>query len=119
MATGEEAVVGVVGGVEQVLAVELLKDEGVEQHDRGLRVAGVGLVVAVKAGDGARVILDVKVVVGLAHGGVVIHGVGVDGGGQGAGGDEDQRDDGGNGADGGHFPSPCVWTVQRPPELLR
>jgi hypothetical protein len=42
VAAGKEAVVGVEGRVEQIEPVEFLKDEGVKQIGRSLRVAGMG-----------------------------------------------------------------------------
>ena len=83
MAAGEEAIVGVKGGVEQVLAVKLLKNQCVEQIGSGLRVAGMGQVKLLKALHRAGIVEVVEVLVGRAHLGVVVHGVGVRGRGHG------------------------------------
>ena len=77
---GEEGVVGVVGGVEEVLTVELAEDERHEDvagGDGGLRVV---LLDGLEAGEGAVVVEVVEVVVGLADLGSEIDGVGVGGG---------------------------------------
>jgi hypothetical protein len=77
---GEEGVVGVVGGVEEILTVEFAKDERLEDvsgGDGGLRI---GLLDGFEAGEGAVVVEVVEVLVGLADLGGEVDGVGVGGG---------------------------------------
>ena len=85
MFAGEEAVVGIEGGVEEVLAVELLKDVGFEEERGGLRIAGMGLKDALKELDCAGIIEVVEVLEGLPDQGIAIEGIGVGLGGKGGG----------------------------------
>ena len=76
---GEEGVVRVVGGVEEVLMVELAEDERHEDvagGDGGLRV---GLLDGLEAGEGAVVVEVVEVLVGFADLRGEVDGVGVGG----------------------------------------
>ena len=77
---GEEAVVGVVGGVEQVLMVELAEDDRHEDVAGGDGALRVGALDGFEAGEGAVVVEVVEVLVRLADGGGEIDGVGVGGG---------------------------------------
>ena len=61
VAAGQEAVVGVEGGVQQIEPVEFLKDHGVEQQRGGLRIAGMRRMKALKALDRARIVQVVEV----------------------------------------------------------
>ena len=83
MAAGEEAVVGIEGGVEQVLAVKFLKNQCVEQIGSGLRVAWVGQVKLLEALHRGGIVEVVEALIRRAHLGVVVHGVGVRGRGHG------------------------------------
>src|SRR5208282_1970923 len=74
---GEKTVVGVEGGVEQILPVELLEDDRVEQIGRGLRVAGMGRAKLLETGDSVGIIKIVEILVGSAHLRVVVHRVGM------------------------------------------
>jgi hypothetical protein len=77
MAAGEEAVVGVEGGVKEIEAVELLKKDGVKQERGCLRIARMSGMEALEALDGARVIEVIKVIGGFANQGVAIERVGM------------------------------------------
>jgi hypothetical protein len=71
--------VGVVGGVEEVLMVELAKDERLEDvagGDGGVRVVSLD---GLEAGEGAVVVEVVEVLVGFADLGGEVNGVGVGG----------------------------------------
>ena len=78
VAAGEKAVVGVEGGVEQILPVELLEERGFKQVGGGLRIAGVLGMEALEAADGLGKVEVVEVMEGFAHLGIVVHGIGVD-----------------------------------------
>jgi len=87
---GEEAVVRVVGGVEQILVVELAKDKGREQVVRGHRVVGVlagDLLLDFERGVEVEVVEELE---GLADGRREIEGVGVEDG-LGGGGERKER----------------------------
>jgi hypothetical protein len=77
---GEEAIVGVVGGVEEILMVELAEDERHEDIAGGDGRLGVGLLDGLEACEGSFVVEVVEVVVGLADFGGEVDGVGVGGG---------------------------------------
>jgi len=77
---GEERVVGVVGGVEEILTVELAEDEclkDVAGGDGGLRIVSLD---GFEAGEGAVVVEVVEALVGLANLRGEVDGVGVGGG---------------------------------------
>ncbi len=74
---GEEGVVRVVGGVEEVLVVELAEDEHHEDVAGGDGALGIGLLDGFEAGEGAVVVEVVEVLVGLADLRGEIDGVGV------------------------------------------
>jgi len=77
---GEEGVVSVVGGIEEVLTIKLAKDERHEDvagGDGGLRVVFLD---GLEAGEGAVVVEVVEVLVGLADLRGEVDGVGVGGG---------------------------------------
>ena len=77
---GEEGVVGVVGGVEEILTVEFAKDERLEDVAGGNGGLRIGLLDGFEAGEGAVVVEVVEVLVGLADLGGEVDGVGVGGG---------------------------------------
>jgi hypothetical protein len=77
---GEEGVVGVVGGVEQVLAVELAKDDGEEDVADGDGALRIGALDGFEASEGAFVVEVVEVLEGVANRRGEIDGVGVGGG---------------------------------------
>jgi hypothetical protein len=74
---GEEGVVGVVSGVEEVLAVELAEDEGEEDVADGDGALRVGALDGFEAGEGAFVVEVVEVIEGLADLRGEVDGVGV------------------------------------------
>ncbi len=74
---GEEGVVGVVGGVEEVLTVELAEDEGLEDVAGRDGALGVGFLDGLEAGEGAFVVEVVEVLLRLANLGREVDGVGV------------------------------------------
>jgi len=76
---GEEAVVRVVGGVEEVLTVELAEDDGQKDVADCDGALGVGALDGFEAGEGAFVVEDVEVLEGVADGGSEIDGVSVSG----------------------------------------
>ena len=77
---GEEGVVRVVGGVEEVLMVELAEDEDHEDVAGGHGVLRMGLEDGLEAGDGAVVVEDVEVLEAFVDDGVEVEGVGVEAG---------------------------------------
>jgi hypothetical protein len=77
---GEERIVGVVGGVEQVLTVELAEDERLEDVAGGDGRVRVVSLDGLETGEGAVVVEVVEVLVGLADLGGEVNGVGVGGG---------------------------------------
>ena len=77
---GEKAVVSVVGGVEEVLVVELAKDEDLEHVRAGEGIVGVGAIDGLEAGEGAVVVEVIEVVVGFADLGKEVDGIGMGGG---------------------------------------
>jgi hypothetical protein len=77
---GEEAVVGVVGGVEEVLMVELAEDESHQDVAGGDGALRIGLLDGFEAGKGALVVEVVEMIVGFADLGGEVDGVGVGGG---------------------------------------
>ncbi len=77
---GEEAVVCVVGGVEEVLMIELAEDERHEDVTGGDGRLRVFLLDGLEAGEGAVVVEVVEVVVGFADLGGEVDRVGVGGG---------------------------------------
>jgi hypothetical protein len=77
---GEERIVGVVGGVEQVLTVEFAEDERLEDVAGGDGALGIGFLDGLEAGEGAVVVEVVEALVGLADLGGEVDGVGVGGG---------------------------------------
>jgi len=78
VALGEyEGVVGVVGGVEEVLMVELAEDEGHQDVVSGHGVLGIGALDGLEAGESAIVVEVVEEVVGFADIGCEVYGVGV------------------------------------------
>jgi hypothetical protein len=77
---GEEAVVGVVGGVEKVLVVELAEDDGQQDVSDCDGALGVGALDGLEAREGSVVVEDVEVLEGVADRGGEIDGVGVGGG---------------------------------------
>ena len=77
---GEEGVVRVVGGVEEVLMVELAEDERHEDVAGGDGALRVGLLDGFEAGEGAVVVEVVEVLVGFADLRGEVDGVGVGGG---------------------------------------
>ena len=77
---GEEGVVGVVGGVEEVLIVEFAEDEGLEDEGCDDGALWIGFLDGLEAGEGSLVVEDVEVVVGFANLGGEVDGVGVGGG---------------------------------------
>jgi hypothetical protein len=74
---GQEAVIGVESGVEQILPVEFLEDLRLEQKARGLRIAGVRLVDSPETLDGAWIIHVVEVLESLPDQRVAVQRVGV------------------------------------------
>ena len=76
---GEEGVVGVVGGVEEVLTVELAEDERHEDVAGGDGDLRVALLDGLEAGERAVVVEVVEVLVGLADLRGEVDGVGVGG----------------------------------------
>jgi hypothetical protein len=72
--------VSVVGGVEEVLTVELAKDESLEDVAGGDGRVRVVSLDGLEAGEGAVVVEVVEVLVGLADLGGEVNGVGVGGG---------------------------------------
>jgi hypothetical protein len=85
---GEEGVVRVVGGVEEILTVELAEDERHEDVAGGDDALWMGLLEGFEAGEGSVEVEDVEVVACVAEFGKEVDGVGVGGGvvGLGAGG---------------------------------
>ena len=77
---GEEGVVRVVGGVEEILTVEFAEDEHHEDVAGGDGALGIGFLDGFEAGEGAVVVEVVEVLVGLADLGGEVDGVGVGGG---------------------------------------
>jgi len=77
---GEEAVVRVVGGVEEILTVELAEDERHEDVSGGDGALGVGALDGFEAGERALVVEVVEVLVGVAERRSEVDGVGVGGG---------------------------------------
>jgi hypothetical protein len=77
---GEEAVVGVVGGVEEVLMIELAEDDRHEDVADGDGALRVGSLDGFEAGEGAIVVEVVEVLVGLEDGWGEIDRVSVGGG---------------------------------------
>jgi hypothetical protein len=77
---GEEAVVGVVGGVEEVLMVEFAKDERLQDVADGDGALGIGFLNGFEAGKGALVVEVVEMLVGFADLGGEVDGIGVGGG---------------------------------------
>jgi hypothetical protein len=73
----EEGIVGVVRGVEEILAVELAKDERLEDVAGGDGALGVGFLDGLEAGEGSFVVEVVEAFVGLADLGGEIDGVGL------------------------------------------
>ena len=67
VAAGEKAVVGVEGGVEQVLLVKLPEEDGFKQVCRGLRIAGMFAMKALEAVDRGWEIQVVEALVSLAY----------------------------------------------------
>jgi hypothetical protein len=63
---GEEGVVRVVGGVEEVLIVELAEDERLEDEGGDDGALGIGFLDGLEAGKGSLVVEDVEVIVGFA-----------------------------------------------------
>src|ERR1700728_2803641 len=78
MATGEETVVGVEGGVKKVEAIKLFENFGVEQQRCCLRIAGMRSVEALESIHCARKIEIVEVQVGLDNEGVSVQRVRMD-----------------------------------------
>jgi hypothetical protein len=76
---GEEAVVGVVGGVEEVLMVEFAKDERLQDIADGDGALGIGFLNGFEAAEGTLVVEVVKMLVGFADLGGEVDGVGVGG----------------------------------------
>ncbi len=74
---GKEAVVGVVGGVEEVLMVELAEDEDLEDVGGGEGIVGMGEGDGLEAGEGAVVVEVVEMLVGVADLGEEVEGIGV------------------------------------------
>jgi hypothetical protein len=74
---GEEAVVGVVGGVEKVLMVELAKDESLQDVADGDGALGIGLLDGFEAGKGTLVVEVVEMIVGFADLRGEVDGIGV------------------------------------------
>jgi hypothetical protein len=72
--------VGVVGGVEEVLMVELAEDDRHQDVAGGDCALGIGFLDGFEAGEGAIVVEGVEVVVGFADPGGEVDGVGVGGG---------------------------------------
>ncbi len=100
---GEEGVVRVVGGVEEVLEVEFAEDGGHEDVAVGHGILRVGGEDGVEAGDGAVVVEDVEALEAFVDGGVEVERIGVEVGGFRLGvqagwggdeGDEDKEEDG-------------------------
>jgi len=77
---GEEGVVGVVGGVEEVLTVEFAEDERLEDVAGGDGALGIGFLDGFETGEGAFVVEVVEVLVGLTDLWGEVDGVGVGGG---------------------------------------
>ena len=71
---------GVVGGVEEVMTIELAKDERHENVAGGDGALGVGLLDGFKSAEGTLVVEVIEVLVGFADFGGEIDGVGVCGG---------------------------------------
>ena len=114
---GEEVVVRVVGGVEEILAVELTEDGAHEEVVPGHGIVGVGLRYVVPNFERAVVVEIVEVVVGLTDGGVEVERVGVRGlrrwvllGGRGRGEEGDGEDGCGKLCE---LSSPHVWLPSR------
>ena len=70
---------GVIGGVEEVLTVELAEDDGLEDIAGGDGGLGIGFLDGFEAGEGAVVVEVVEVLVGFADLGCEVNGVGVGG----------------------------------------
>ena len=64
---GKEGIVGVVGGVEEVLIVEFAEDERLEDEGGDDRALGIGFLDGLEAGKGSVVVEDVEVIVGFAN----------------------------------------------------
>src|SRR5260370_25663837 len=77
---GEKGVVGVVGGVDKMLVVEHAEDVQHEDVVGGHGVPRVLPVDGLEAGKGAVIVEVVEVLVGLAHQGSQVDGIGVGGG---------------------------------------
>ena len=77
VAAGQKTVICVEGRVQQVQPVKLLKDHGIQQQRRGLRIARMRRMKALEALHRAGIIQIVKVLVGLAHQRIAIQRVGV------------------------------------------
>lgn len=77
---GQEGVVGVVGGVEEVLIIELAEDERLEDEGGDDGALWIGFLDGLEAGEGSVVVEDVEVVVGFADLGSEVDGVSVGGG---------------------------------------
>lgn len=75
---GEEGVVGVVGGVEEVLVIELAEDEDHEDVAGGHGVLRVGGEDGLETGDGTLVVEDVEMLKALADDGIEVERVGVE-----------------------------------------
>src|SRR5665213_1343516 len=80
MPPGEETIVCVEGGVEQVLTIELLKERDFKQVCGCLGIAGMFGADMLKALNGAGVVEVVKVAEGFVDLRIVVHGIGVAGG---------------------------------------
>ena len=77
---GEERVVGVVGGVEEILTIEFAEYERLEDVAGGDGGLGIGFLDGLEAGEGAVVVEVVEALVGLADLRCEVDGVGVGGG---------------------------------------
>ena len=76
---GEEGVVGVVGGVEEVLMVEFAKDEDHEDVAGGHGILRMGGEDGLEAGEGPFIIQDVEVLEAFVDDGVEVKRIGVEG----------------------------------------
>jgi hypothetical protein len=77
---GEEGVVRVVGGVEEILIVEFAEDECLEDVGGGDDALRMGFLDSFEAGEGSVVVEVVEAVVGFADLGGEVDGIGVGGG---------------------------------------
>ena len=76
MFAGEKAIVRIEGSVQQILTVEFLEHHSLKQKRRGLRIAGVRGMKALKAFHCSGIVQVVEVLEGFAHQRVTVQGIG-------------------------------------------